>query len=207
MCLPPSGITSGQLAPWILWHLWLARNDHIFNNKETTSEAIITKTVAAAREWIEAQPIFPGSTTAPQRIEEPSRPLNSILLQTDAVWREDLQLAGLGWCIGEGTEKTLTLAHCHHVNSPLVAEGLALQEALHYCIEKEIRQVHCETDSLNLVKALNSDPSATELYGIVADISCLSLAFDFISFSWIQRGKNGDDDVLAKQTLWNISSV
>ena len=89
----------------------------------------------------------------------------------------------------------------------MVAEGLALQEALHYCIEKEIRQVHCETDSLNLVKALNSGPPATELYGIVTDISCLSLALDFIPFSWIQRGKNRDADALAKQALWNVSSV
>ncbi|CAF2143488.1 unnamed protein product [Brassica napus] len=35
---------------------------------------------------------------------------NSTLLQTDAAWREDLHLAGLGWIVGEGTEK-----HCNSV--------------------------------------------------------------------------------------------
>ncbi|CAF1920208.1 unnamed protein product, partial [Brassica oleracea var. botrytis] len=43
---------------------------------------------------------------------------NSTLLQTDAAWREDLHLAGLGWIVGEGTEKVSILAHCHYVNSP-----------------------------------------------------------------------------------------
>ena len=47
-CLPPTGITSGQLAPWILWFIWLARNDYVFNNKDTTPEAIITKATVAA---------------------------------------------------------------------------------------------------------------------------------------------------------------
>ena len=93
------------------------------------------------------------------------------------------------------------------MSSPLVAEGLALREALQFCIEKNIRMVRCETDSLVLVKALNSGPPVAELYGIVADIACLSLAFDSISFSWIKRGKNGDADALAKQALWNASKL
>ncbi|CAN7125038.1 unnamed protein product, partial [Brassica rapa subsp. narinosa] len=99
---------------------------------------------------------------------------NSTLLQTDAAWREDLHLAGLGWIVGEGTEKVSILAHCHYVNSSLVAEGLALRKALQFCIEKNIRQIRCETDSLLLVKALNSGQQATEIYGIMADIVCLS---------------------------------
>ena len=89
---------------------------------------------------------------------------NSTLLQTDAAWREDLHLAGLGWIVGEGTEKVSILAHCHYVNSPLVAEGLALREALQFCFEKNIRQLRCETDSLLLVNALNSGQQVTEIY-------------------------------------------
>lgn len=54
-CLPPTDICSGQLAPWILWFLWLARNDYVFNNKEATPEMIITKAVVAVREWLAEQ--------------------------------------------------------------------------------------------------------------------------------------------------------
>ena len=115
--------------------------------------------------------------------------------------------SGLGWIVGEGPEKISILAHCHYVNSPLVAEGLALREALQFCIEKDIRQVRCKTDSLLLVKALNSGQHAAEIYGIVAGIVCLSLAFDSISFSWIQRTRNGEADALSKQALWNEACV
>ncbi|CAN7044747.1 unnamed protein product [Brassica rapa subsp. trilocularis] len=48
---------------------------------------------------------------------------NSTLLQTDAAWREDLHLAGLGWIVGEGIEKVSILAHCHYVNSPPGGRG------------------------------------------------------------------------------------
>ena len=109
--------------------------------------------------------------------------------------------------MGEGTEKVSILAHCHYVNSPLVAEGLALREALQFCIEKDIRQLRCETDSLLLVNALTTGQQVTEIYGILADIGCLSLAFDSISFSWIQRNRNEEADALAKQALWNEACV
>lgn len=199
--LPPTGVTTGQLAPWILWHLWLARNDFIFNNKETTPETIITRAVAAAREWIDAQNQSPEHKPTQITRKSTNNPPNTTLLQTDAAWRADLQLAGLGWCVGSGEDKVSILAHCHYVNSPLIAEGLTLREGLQYCIEKGIRQLHCESDSLLLVKALNAGQPAKELYEIIADINYLTLDFDFISFSWIQRGRNRDADALAKQAL------
>ncbi|KAF3493678.1 hypothetical protein DY000_02052002 [Brassica cretica] len=69
------------------------------------------------------------------------------------------------------------------------------------------REVHLETDSINLVKALTTGPPAIEIYGIVEDITCLSAAFDSISFSWIPHNRNRDADALAKQALHNESLV
>ncbi|KAG2262731.1 hypothetical protein Bca52824_069810 [Brassica carinata] len=80
-----------------------------------------------------------------------------------------------------------------------------MREAISLCIEKGHRHVHFETDSTTLVKALTTGPPATEIYGIVADISCLSAAFASISFSWIPRTMNRDADALAKQALHNES--
>lgn len=106
-----------------------------------------------------------------------------------------------------GENRSSFLAHCHYVNSPLIAEALALREALICCIEKGILHVYCETDSLKLVKTLNKGSPTAELYGIVAEILCLSEAFESISFVWIKRCKNRDADALAKQAFWNESSV
>lgn len=88
-----------------------------------------------------------------------------------------------------------------------MAEGLALREALACGIEKGLRQVRCESDSSKLITAINKGSPVAEIYGIVADIRCLALAFDSISFCWIQRSRNKDADALAKQALWNESIV
>ncbi|WZY73164.1 hypothetical protein YC2023_005404 [Brassica napus] len=54
----------------------------------------------------------------------------------------------LGWVIGMGEDMNSFLAHCHYVNSPLVAEGLVIREALICSIEKGLRHAHvcCESD-------------------------------------------------------------
>ncbi|CAA7037617.1 unnamed protein product [Microthlaspi erraticum] len=31
--LPPTGIGAGTLAPWIMWSIWMSRNNKIFNNR------------------------------------------------------------------------------------------------------------------------------------------------------------------------------
>ena len=112
-------------------------------------------------------------------------------------------MAGLGWTIKEEGQSSSFMAHCHFVNSPLVAEGLALREALICCIAKGIRRVSCKSDSLQLIRAIHEKAPNSQIYGIVSDISNLSFAFDYVSFSWIQRSDNKATDALAKQALLN----
>ena len=130
-------------------------------------------------------------------------PLDCIVIHTDAAWHSERSLAGLGWIIDTGINSRSYMAHCFFVNSALVAEALALREALATCIDKGIRRVHFKSDSLQLIKAINSSSSYPEVYGVVADILSLSLAFECIYFSWIQRGNNKEADALAKQALLN----
>ncbi|CAG7882731.1 unnamed protein product, partial [Brassica rapa] len=54
-CLPPTGIVSGQLAPWILWQIWCARNQLVFEGKTTSAEETMTKAMSMAREWTNSQ--------------------------------------------------------------------------------------------------------------------------------------------------------
>ena len=110
-------------------------------------------------------------------------------------------MAGLGWTIDEEDQTSSFMSHCHYVNSPLVAEGLALREALSCCIAKGLRRILCKSDSLRLIRALHDEAPVSEIYGIVADILNLSLAFDFVSFAWTQRSENKAADALARQAL------
>lgn len=85
ICLPPSGVTSGSLAPWILWSLWLARNNRIFNNKTTTPEEIINNAVRAAKEWFREQIAEPSGASKVSRLPTFIEPTATIL-RSDAAW-------------------------------------------------------------------------------------------------------------------------
>ncbi|KAG5393667.1 hypothetical protein IGI04_023630 [Brassica rapa subsp. trilocularis] len=55
-----------------------------------------------------------------------------------------------------------------------------------------------ESDSSQLIKAVNSGNCVPELDGVVADILSFASIFEFISFVWISRERNGQADMLAK---------
>lgn len=50
-CAPPTGITSGQLSPWILWALWKDKNKLYFKGHSVSPEDSILTAITAAREW------------------------------------------------------------------------------------------------------------------------------------------------------------
>ena len=99
------------------------------------------------------------------------------------------------------------MAHCHYVASPLVAEGLALLEALVFSISKGIQRVQVFSDSLQLINALTKAKPIAKLHEITSDISSLALNFEFISLSWIHRSQNKETEALAKQALFMESDV
>lgn len=83
----------------------------------------------------------------------------------------------------------------------MVAEALALREAIFKSKELGIQRLRCETDSLQLVKAITAKKPPPDIYGIVSDIISLISEFELIQFRWIPREQNKDADVLAKQAL------
>lgn len=74
-CLPPTGVATGQLAPWIIWQLWIARNQLSFEGKTYTEEETMTRAVALAREWQNAQePKIPPKPKSPLCLPPPLPP-------------------------------------------------------------------------------------------------------------------------------------
>lgn len=84
------------------------------------------------------------------------------------------------------------------MQTPLIAEGLAVREAVLTCQRKELKKVRIESDSQTLVKVLNSGAG---LYGIFSDILKLAEAFEYVCFVWIPRERNVMADCLAKTDL------
>ncbi|XP_013713578.1 uncharacterized protein LOC106417299 [Brassica napus] len=202
-CLPPVGIVDGQLAPWIIWAIWTARNNLIFNNKICSPKDVITKAIVAAKEWLNAQNKEGSKAKIPRaQITVPS---HSSIIQTDAAWNDATKNSGIGWIIKQTGETLSFQGSAKLVSSPLVAEALAMHEAVKKSKELGLQQVIFQSDSAQLIKALNSMVEPTELYGIVADIRISCLHFEFSTFCWIPREKNSEDDRLAKQALCIVS--
>jgi len=203
-CLPPVGIITVSLAPWIVWALWTARNSLIFNDKGFTTEQVLTKAIVAAKEWQNAQ-TREVKQHQPRRQTEPP-PCYGVVVQTDAAWIENSRMAGIGWIIKQAECTQSFQNTSSFVTSPLMAEGLAMRDAIRKCKELGIWRFRCESDSTQLIKALNSKMEPPELYGIIADIRLDCTTFDSVSFIWIPRLRNVDADRLAKQAL-NLVAV
>ncbi|VVA95545.1 unnamed protein product [Arabis nemorensis] len=126
-----------------------------------------------------------------------------------AAWREDLQLADLGWTFTHQHSKVLCSFSngSNHVNSPLVAEGLAIRAVLLQATEEEIRTISVESDFLQLVRAINAGSCVSKLHGILSYIATLSKRFDSISFKFIPRTANFVGDSLAKDALYALAAM
>ena len=91
----------------------------------------------------------------------------------------------------------------HFVNSPLVAEALAVREGLFKAASQGISNLWMCSDNRPLIRAINNKNHRKELVGIIEDIHDLSSDFVSIAFFHIGREDNEETDALAKSTLWN----
>ncbi|KAL0718774.1 hypothetical protein Bca4012_068097 [Brassica carinata] len=187
-CLPPVGIVSGQLAPWIVWHVWTARNKLIFNDKVIIVEEVVTQAVAAAREWLNAQKKEGGRTSASRTYREASS--QEVIVHLMQHGRRRTGFQGL-----DGLSKTRE-----------EQKALAMRATVRKSKELGLRHIRCESDSAQLIKALRSTTEPPEIYGIVADIRIERSFFESFSFVWIPRGGNSVADRLAKQALCLVTS-
>lgn len=87
------------------------------------------------------------------------------------------------------------------VASPLMAECLALREAVLTCQRMKLRSMRFESDSAQLIKCLNAGGNIAEICSVVSNILSLVADFEYVSFGWISRERNMIADNLAKDAL------
>ncbi|KAF3487207.1 hypothetical protein F2Q69_00054428 [Brassica cretica] len=127
-------------------------------------------------------------------------PSDCSIVNCDASWLSESFSAGLGWLIEEKQSGVTTefQARAEYVASPLMAEALALREALTTVRQHRCSNVWIRSDNLELIRAINSKAFPMELFGVLKDIEFISQFFDFICFTHVSRSYNGRVDSLAK---------
>lgn len=208
-CLPPVGIDKGFLFPWIVWSIWTCRNKKIFEQKQQSSEDVISQAIVLAKEWIGTQSHPSSQTPKPFISSVPSTGLDMIRCSSDAAWREDTRDAGFGWIFSDPLRQTeiQDRAVASNVSSPLMAEASAVLLATQSASALGFSNLLFASDSQQLVKALNGELQFSELHGILHDILTISLTFAEVRFVYVRRENNRKADGLAKSALNSISPV
>ena len=95
--LPPVGLVSSPLILWLLWNLWTARNKLVFEGKIYHEEDIISKSIAEAKAWEEAN--VKRAKHQKKRTPVSKNPLNTPSCWCDGAWQESTKAGGMGWII------------------------------------------------------------------------------------------------------------
>ncbi|CAL9230658.1 unnamed protein product [Arabidopsis halleri] len=166
-CLPPTGIGLGPLHPWILWKIWLARNQQIFDHRHDPPQETLSQAIFLAREWQAAQTQI--EKPIPKRIPEMAPRLDPdvIVCHSDAAWNEESKTAGLGWIFANQASglKQQGSSTSRHIRSPLMAEALAVHLALTHATDLGNKIRIIEAGALKpIITFLQSDTTTLQEY-------------------------------------------
>lgn len=206
VCLPPTGIRA-PIIPWVCWGLWTARNRFIFEKKTIQPLETVSRVLSSALEWDQSQAPPPLKTTAAaQRSISQRPPLAPSPMPrcfVDAAWDASSNTSGVAWKI-TSTEAHQNLSGSEifeNIDSPLVAEALALYHGIRKALDLGLPSISFFSDCKTLTRAIITKSQIKEIYGILMDIDSLSSHFVSISFHHIPRSQNRDADLLAKMAL------
>ncbi|XP_024006562.1 uncharacterized protein LOC112083067 [Eutrema salsugineum] len=200
VCLPPTGITSGPLFPWVCWQIWRACNALSFEIRISEEETMI-KAIVSARDWQTAQIKVDTKGSTSGKVLH-SLPTDTVEIFSDAAWKEDLRASGSEWIINRNSSTIHQGSDFNgNVSSPLVGEALAVRSALEHAARLGFTKISLKSDCQTLINAITRKESIKECFGILGDIENLISQFQFVFFSLVSRTANSLAVSLAKNAL------
>nr|ABD65056.1 hypothetical protein 27.t00122 [Brassica oleracea] len=146
--------------PWILWFLWKARNEKVFNNKDISPLEVFQSAASEAASWRVAQiiPEAPEVNDNLSVLEPQYRPPQRHFFRVDASWKEDDARYGGGFVMENEDGSTLFGSFpSNRVLPPLHAEFGTLLWAMKSLLTLGHVSMAFESDRMQLVRLIEEE--------------------------------------------------
>ncbi|CAH9075014.1 unnamed protein product [Cuscuta epithymum] len=185
----------------LIWGLWNARNTILWQQVYTPPQSIVAGALTFLEGWQQAQGTNRKSQNQLQTTVRWVKPDEGrVKINTDAAVKTGSGSMGLEW-IARSSEGEFIVGGAINrtgVFLPREAEALAVREALSWLKEAGWDHIDLETDSLQLIKSIQSGEDESSFGVIVGDIRELSTSFNDITFAHVRRSANRAAHDMAK---------
>ncbi|XP_043710624.1 uncharacterized protein LOC122659589 [Telopea speciosissima] len=192
------------LLSFIVWHLWLARNELAFRDMRYTPEEIIERSQKAFQEfWASCTaPSSAHSNSSNQPVHWTVPPPNRYKLNCDASLPHSASRGGIGGILRNSMARpVMAFSAPEHFLDPFVGEALAVRTGLKATLDGGFENINIEVDNVSLASLLidESLPVPMSAANIIDDIKILLQNFPFVNISWIPREANDVANSLARK--------
>lgn len=193
-CAKMKNLTSGvrHMFPWVLWHIWKARNEFCFEHTRLAPPIVFDKAAMEAEIWRETQSpssVLEGPSTPVPTVQEVwmRPPMDWIKCNLASSWVPDAALSGAAWIARdeEGRVALHSRRAFPRLASPLTAELQALLWSVESLASHRFQRVIFETSSCDLRMALLRPELFHQFHALISAImrrlrSFLEWSVDFV---------------------------
>ncbi|CAA7048395.1 unnamed protein product [Microthlaspi erraticum] len=198
------GDTEKALAsfPWIVWFIWKARNEKVFEGKDIMPLDTLQQAMAETEAWNVAL-IVAEALDETQKKDPPILPNQNVVYprcQVDASWVYETNLFGGALVMDLEADSRVTGSFSNPlVLSPLHAEFHTLIWAMKMVRQMGYTSMRFESDCLQLVTLIEDGEIWPSLVSEFDDFSVIHSLFQTFSLVFIPRSVNLHADALAKE--------
>ncbi|RID75239.1 hypothetical protein BRARA_B02294 [Brassica rapa] len=167
---PPAGCKTSALGPclrqafpWILWHLWKARNAFCYERSVPDPSVILRRAMEDAAIWLNLHDALPHTeplvmNAEPAQVQWQKPPASFVKCNVGSSWDVNSNTGGGAWIVRD--DKGLVLCHSRRsfsmVGSLYQANVMALQWAAEAMCDLKFKKVVMEFSALEVKKAMDS---------------------------------------------------
>jgi ribonuclease HI len=206
VCATENATTAGQFAV-VVWMIWRNRNNSIWNNEKESGRGIGMKARQFWLEWNSVQQLQHNNGAAVQQNSQSSwqpPPPNWFKCNVDAGFHQAENKTSLGWCLRDQRGHCIAAGTAWNEGQYSILEGeaVALLHALREMEQRGLSQVIFETDSKNVVDAIQHFRGGnSEFSSIISHINNVLLVHPNFMVKFSKRQANMVAHMLARVAI------